>query len=184
MLLNIARTGAALVLGIALGGCSSKSDPTKENFANAVQSLLDRFDATCVVSGAVPFDLPDYHNYPQNRADALVKVGLLAKQPARVKDGVLTVPGSRYSLTDEGRKAYRTMDPTGDSRLCGGKSKVVEITSAIAPDKVEIGTSIEVRYTGKVVDVRAGTTRWCCDHFFQNSSQRPTISSTTTILSR
>ncbi|WP_133667285.1 hypothetical protein [Paraburkholderia sp. BL10I2N1] len=60
--------------------------------------------------------------------------------------------GSRYSLTDEGRKAYRTMSPAENSRLCGGKSKVVEITSAIAPDKVEIGTSIEVRYTGKVVD--------------------------------
>jgi hypothetical protein len=37
--------------------------------------------------------------------------------------------------------------------LCGGKTKVVEITwSSSPPDKVEIGTSVLVRYTGKLVD--------------------------------
>lgn len=149
---NVSRICAVLILGIAVTGCSSKSAPSKENFANAVQSHLDRFDAVCVVTGAVPFDLPDDHDLPQNRADALVKVGLLSRQPTSLKVGIRTLPGSRYSLTDEGKKAYRAMDPAADSRLCGGKAKVVEITSAIAPDKVDIGTSIDVQYTGKLVD--------------------------------
>jgi hypothetical protein len=171
-------------MGAAIAGCSSKSAPTKENFANAVQTHLDRFDAACVVSGAVPFDLPDLHNYLQNKADALVKVGLLSKQPTSVKDGIQTVPGSHYALTDEGRKAYRTMDLVADSRLCGGKAKVVEITSAITPDKVEIGTSIEVRYTGTVVD----RPRWDDEAVLRplspNWPQRQITSSTTGISSR
>jgi hypothetical protein len=140
-------------MGVAIAACSSKSDPTKENFANAVQTRLDSIDAACVVSGAIPFDLPDFHNYPQTRADALVKVGLLSKQPTTVQSGIQTVPGSHYSLTDVGRKAVRTANPVADSRLCGGKAKVVEITSSTsAPEKVEIGTSVLVRYTGKLVD--------------------------------
>jgi hypothetical protein len=84
---------AAVFLGIAAAGCTSKSDPTKENFANAVQAHLDSQDAACVIVGAVPFDRPDFHNFLQNQADALVKVGLFAKQPTSVKGGIRSAIG-------------------------------------------------------------------------------------------
>ncbi|TDN58958.1 hypothetical protein B0G77_8139 [Paraburkholderia sp. BL10I2N1] len=58
MLSKTTRTCAALLMGVVIAGCSSKSDPTKENFAIAVQTYLDKFDAACVVSGAVPFESP------------------------------------------------------------------------------------------------------------------------------
>lgn len=149
---NVSWLCAALFLGIAAAGCANKSDPTKENFANAVQAHLDSQDAACVIVGAVPFDRPDFHNFLQNQADALVKVGLLAKQPTSVKDGIRSVPGSRYSLTDEGKKAYRALEPTADSRLCGGKAKLVEITWSSSVDKPDIGTSVDVKYVGKLID--------------------------------
>ena len=152
MLSKTIRTCAVLLMGAAIAGCSSKSDPTKENYANAVQTHLDSQDAACVIVGAVPFDLPDYHGYQQNQADALVKVGLLSKQPTSVKDGIQTLPGSHYKLTDEGRKAYRAMNPVANSRLCGGKAKVVEVTWSSTREKAEVGTSVDVKYTAKLVD--------------------------------
>lgn len=143
---------AALFLGMAAAGCTSKSDPTKENFSNALQAHLDSQDAACVIVGAVPFDRPDFHNFSQNQADALVKVGLLSKQPTIIKDGIRSVAASRYSLTEEGKKSYRAIDPVTDSRLCGGKAKLVEITWSSSVEKAEVGTSVDVKYVGKLVD--------------------------------
>ncbi|WOD18596.1 hypothetical protein [Paraburkholderia kirstenboschensis] len=41
------------------------------------------------------------------------------------------VPGFRYALTDEGKKAYRSRaDPPKDSKICGGKARLVGITFA------------------------------------------------------
>jgi hypothetical protein len=147
------RACAALALAATLAGCNGKSDPTKENFTQAVQKHLDAIDPVCVVSGPVPFDLPDLQTYTEKQADALVKVGLLAKEPIRVMESGRMLPGFHYSLTDEGKKAYRPSTPPAGSELCGGRSQVQAITwSSSVPDKAEIGTTVDVRYTAKLID--------------------------------
>jgi hypothetical protein len=149
---NVSRTCAALALGIALAGCSSKSDPTKENFTKAVQKHLDAIDSVCVVSGSVPFDLPDFQTYAEKQADALVKVGLLSKEPTRVMESGRMIPGFHYAATDEGRKAYRPDNTPSQSEMCGGKSQVQAITWSSVPEKAEIGTTVDVRYTAKLIE--------------------------------
>jgi hypothetical protein len=152
MLSNAMRICAVFIFGIAVAGCHSKSDPTKENFSAAVQNHLDGTDAVCVFTGAVPFDLPDVQDLPRRRADLLVKVGLLATQPTSLTVGIRTVPAFRYTLTDEGKKAYRALNPAPDSRLCGGKAKLVEITWSSSVEKADVGTSVDVKYVGKLID--------------------------------
>jgi hypothetical protein len=150
---NISRACAVPTLVVVLAACNSKSDPTKENFTQAVQKHLDAIDPVCVVSGPVPFDLPDLQTYTEKQADTLVKVGLLAKEPTRVMESGRMLPGFHYSLTDEGKKAYRPANPAAGSALCGGKSQVQMITwSSSVPDKAEVGTTVDVRYTAKLID--------------------------------
>ncbi|BDC45427.1 hypothetical protein [Paraburkholderia terrae] len=145
---KISRACAALALA-ALAGCNSKSDPTKENFTQAVQKHLDAIDPVCVVSGAVPFDLPHFEgSYAEKQADALVKVGLLSKESANVTESGRMIPGFHYSATDEGKKAFRP-----GNKMCGGKSQLQSITwSSSVPDKAEVGTTVDVKYAAKLVE--------------------------------
>jgi hypothetical protein len=148
---NIHRAGAVLILGVALAGCHGKSDPSPENFVKAIQRHLDTVDAVCVNSGPVPFDLPHYNGavgYLEGQADALVKVGLLSKDPTSVKqDGHITA-GFHYSATDEGRKASKP-----GNRMCGGKTQIQGITwSSSVPDNAPVGTTVQVKYVAKLVE--------------------------------
>jgi hypothetical protein len=144
---KISRACAALALAIALAGCNGKSDPTKENFTQAVQKHLDSIDAVCVTSGPVPFDLPHFEGYAEKQADALVKVGLLSKEPTRVKEGGQMIPGYHYSATDEGKKASRP-----GNEMCGGKAQLQSITWASSAEKPEVGATVEVKYIAKLIE--------------------------------
>lgn len=143
------RACAAVALVVALAGCNSKSQPSNDNFAKTVQQHLDSIDAVCVTSGPVPFDLPHFEgSYAEKQADALVKVGLLSKESANVTESGRMIPGFHYSATDEGKKASRP-----GNKMCGGKSQLQSITwSSSVPDKAEVGTTVDVKYTAKLVE--------------------------------
>ncbi len=141
---NIYRTTAVL-LSVTLVACSSKLDATKENYAAAVQRYLDGTDAVCVWSAApAPFEYANIHGYEQKQADQLVKVGLLTKEPATVRDYGKALPGARYTLTDAGKKASRGVLAGLGNRFCGGKAKLVDIEAPSLGAKRVVGDRIYV----------------------------------------
>jgi hypothetical protein len=152
---TIPRPFAALLLSIALTACDGKSSPTKENFAKAVQTYFDSKDAVCIFTGAVPFDAARY-SYEERSAEPLVKLGLLTKEPTSVQDDGSAhrmVPGFHFALTDEGKKSYRPANPAKESKICGGKAKLLAIAQATsASDKPNVGDRVLVRFEAKLVD--------------------------------
>lgn len=150
---HLFRACAVLSLAAAVSGCNSKAAPTNDNFAKAIQNHLDKTDAVCVRSGAVPFDLPHFGGYQEKQADALVAVGLLSKESVSVSESGKSIPGYRYSATSEGKTAYRTAADSADSSMCGGKAQVQSITwSSSVPDKAPIGTTVDVKYSAKLIE--------------------------------
>lgn len=150
---KIARVCAAMLLTITLGACDSKSATTKENYAKAVQQYLDATDAVCVWSNRpAPFEYANVRAGEQQQADQLVKVGLLAKEPATVRDFGQSLPGARYTLTDAGKKASRGVAPGLGNRFCGGKAKLVDIDAPSAGVKAQAGDKVYVHYVAQLVD--------------------------------
>ncbi|WP_238554675.1 hypothetical protein [Paraburkholderia hospita] len=149
--LKITRASAIVLLGVSLAACHGKSDPSPENFVKAVQKHLDTVDAVCVDSGPLPFDLPHYNGYvgyQEGQADALVRVGLLSKEPTSVNQNGRAIPGFHYSATDEGKKASRP-----NNRMCDGKTQIQSITwSSSVPDNAPVGTTVQVKYVAKLVE--------------------------------
>jgi hypothetical protein len=63
------------------------------------------------------------------------------------------IPGFHYALTDEGTKAYRAANPAKESKICGGKARLLAIAPAMSvPDKPNVGDRVLVRYEAKLVD--------------------------------
>ncbi|CAN7793342.1 hypothetical protein LJR267_009389 [Paraburkholderia hospita] len=152
--LKITRTSAIVALGVSLAACHGKMEPSQENFNKAVQSYLDGTDAVCVVGDApAPFDVANIESYQQQRADQLVKVGLLSKQPVSVRENNQNLPGARYTLTEAGEKASRGVAQGLGNRFCGGKAKLVGDVGSTTVDKdAAVGTRAFVRYVVKLVD--------------------------------
>ncbi len=152
---TISRTFAVLLVGITVAACDGKSSPTKENFANAVQTYLDSKDAVCIFTGAVPFDAARY-SFEERSAEPLVKLGLLTKEATSAQDDGSAhrmVPGYHYALTDEGKRSYRPANPAKESKICGGKSKLLAIAQVTsASEKPNVGDRVFVRYEAKLVD--------------------------------
>ncbi|WP_027803146.1 hypothetical protein, partial [Paraburkholderia dilworthii] len=150
---KIAPVSAAVLLTIALSACDSKSATTKENYAKAVQQYLDATDAVCVWSNRpAPFEYANVRAGEQQQADQLVKVGLLAKEPATVRDFGQSLPGARYTLTDAGKKASRGVAPGLGNRFCGGKAKLMDIDAPSAGVKAQAGDKVYVHYVAQLVD--------------------------------
>jgi hypothetical protein len=151
---KIAGTCAALLLSLSLAACDGKSSPTKENYAKAVQTYFDGKDAVCMLVGAVPFDAAE-HSSEALFAEPLVKTGLLTKEPTHVQDdgsAHMLLPGFHYALTDEGKKAYRRADPAKNSKICGGKAKLLAITFASSAENAHVGDRVNIKYEAKLVD--------------------------------
>jgi hypothetical protein len=156
--MNLSKTPltcAVLCLGISLAACDGKSSPTTENYSKAVQAYLDSKDAVCILTGAIPFDAEQYSGEALF-AEPLVKTGLLTKEPTQVQDDGSAhrmVPGFHYALTDEGKKAYRRADPAKNSKICGGKARLVGITFATsASENPAVGDRVNIKYQAKLVD--------------------------------
>ncbi|MFM0416043.1 hypothetical protein [Paraburkholderia aromaticivorans] len=142
-----------MLLTITLGACDSKSATTKENYAKAVQQYLGATDAVCVWSTRpAPFEYANVRAWEQQQADQLVKVGLLAKEPATVRDFGQSLPGARYTLTDAGKKASRGVASGLGNRFCGGKAKLVDIDAPSAGVKAQAGDKVYVHYVAQLVD--------------------------------
>jgi len=152
---NVSSIFTALLFSVSLAACDGKSSPTKENFAKAVQNHFDGKDAVCIFTGAVPFDAARY-SFEERSAEPLVKLGLLTKEPTSVQDDGSAhrmIPGFHYALTDEGKKAYRAANPAKESKICGGKARLLAIAPAMSvPDKPNLGDRVLVRYEAKLVD--------------------------------
>ncbi|MGF6649661.1 hypothetical protein OKW34_000223 [Paraburkholderia youngii] len=151
---KLSGTCAALLLSISQAACDGKSSPTKENYAKAVQTYFDGKDAVCMLVGAVPFDAAEYSS-EMLIAEPLVKTGLFTKEPTSVKDigsAHRMVPGFHYALTDEGKKAYRRADPAKNSKICGGKAKLLAITFASSAENPHVGDRVNIKYEAKLVD--------------------------------
>lgn len=115
--LKIVPASAVILLGLALAACNSKSGPTKENFAQAVQAHFDGMETVCGLAGAVPFDAASF-SHAVAMAEPLVKVGVLSKTPTTVRDAGedhTLLPGFHYELTEEGKNAYRAASPASQS---------------------------------------------------------------------
>ena len=148
-----------LVAAIGLTGCNSKSEATNENLSAAVRQRLEQEVGTCIEVAApqLPFDLPQrsYGIDPRrNKADALVKAGLLARMegPYVFPGTQNPVPGFHYSLTDDGKKYERTVRGlAGNVSFCGGKRELVDLYVPAHPP-TQVGGRIPTSFTSKVVD--------------------------------
>jgi hypothetical protein len=110
--------------------------------------------AVCVIADSpAPFELANIKINQQQQADQLVKVGLLSKQPATVREYNQDLPGARYTLTETGEKASRGVVQGLGNRFCGGKAKLVGDVGSTTVDKdAAVGTRAFVRYVVKLVD--------------------------------
>ena len=133
---KIVRVCAAMLLTITLGACGRQVGYDKENYAKAVQQYLGATDAVCVWSTpACAVRVCERSRLGAEQADQLVKVGLLAKEPATVRDFGQSLPGARYTLTDAGKKASRGVASGLGNRFCGGKAKLVDVDRAFSGRK-------------------------------------------------
>lgn len=161
---------SAIGVALLLAACSSANDASKGNFAKAINAQLAERCISVNPGGllmngnAYPLSAPvktagkygfetiteaqakTANDQEFAKADALVKVGLLAEKDAPVKPmfGKEMVPGRVYTLTDEGKKALQRADY---SALCVGHYKVDEVVDFTVPGNAMGATISEANYT-------------------------------------
>ncbi|MFC4526723.1 hypothetical protein ISN76_04820 [Dyella halodurans] len=166
------------------GTVTSSTDANKINFAQAINASLGKecVEARVPVTpfgGNGPFPVSLSFALPNDAADkeqterwnrhvsapfeALVKVGLLAREEVRVKQPLGGMgPGRKYSLTNAGRDALLLPNSTV---FCAGRYKVGEVVQFTEPSKVMGATVSEVGFTFAAVDVPA----WASDDTVQTA---------------
>jgi hypothetical protein len=146
----------AIVASVGIFSCHGKTDASRENFTQAMQTYLERRGDLCVAKYTWPIDVPEGPAGPGARdavqMPVLEKLGIVASSEAVVD----APPGrpvrvKRYELTEEGRKYYiaRPGEPDGKKDLCVahlGLDKVVSWETS----RDESGEHVVVSYTYRV----------------------------------
>lgn len=153
----------SLLLCVAIAGCNSESQPTKENFAAAVQSSLDTRPGVCIMppGGKLPFDMYNgqlsKYNEQKREADTLTAVGLLktSEVPYYLTGSTKAEPGLRYTVPDESKKfVVPGRNESFPPQFCGGKRKLQAILNWTSTTS-EVGARSMVTFRYTVVDVPA-----------------------------
>ena len=134
-----ALTASILLL---LSGCSDQRTASKANFKAAIQAYFDTRPGACVSlpDREIPFRVSlrpmfNFHPSTQERADALVAVGLLTSAPAPKRPFVRD-PEIEYQLTPAGSKVLvkgpQMLGYSSDA-FCTGKYRVKDILNFTEP---------------------------------------------------
>lgn len=129
-----AIAGAALLLG----GCTTKSSPTPENYTKALNTYFaDRPE--CLLPDGPRFPLETTDPGKTRQLNALASAKLLEVKEEK------SIHVSRYTLTPAGQR----MAP----RFCYGHREIVSIDGSTPPAQANGFPETQVAYTYKIVDV-------------------------------
>ncbi|SMF13841.1 hypothetical protein [Pseudogulbenkiania subflava] len=147
----------AVVLMVALTGCSDPKAASKDNFSKAINAYYEANPACLYVTnktlplkvwtGPNSFDM-NVHSLP--KLDALVKVGLLTVTETQEASGSGLMKANHtyrtYALSDQGQKSYASWGKENKG-FCYGKLEVVDVTNFTEPSQLMGFTVSQVNYT-------------------------------------
>jgi hypothetical protein len=179
---NLKPIFVSVGFAIALTGCSSPKEASKDNFRNVIDSYLDN---SCIMVSPGRSDFPvtlelqpsdekwavTRNAEATKKYNALVGIGMLEVQDGSTQvrknlysEEIITVPTKTYSFSKKGEEAYRKNEGIGffggpNQGFCVATYQVDEVSSFSEPSQAMGYTLSNVNFSVSPTDVKDWATK-------------------------